>query len=110
MPATDLMHPTEDRALSIEEYARIQMFPDQWVFKGSIADIYKQIGNAVPVGLGYAAARHLMWFDSLSDDQKNSVQLIDPNAVYSRYLKTNYVYFEKLFEQQKKMEGRVHHE
>ena len=30
MPATDLMHPTEDRALSIEEYARIQMFPDGW--------------------------------------------------------------------------------
>ena len=110
MPATDLMHPTEDRALSIEEYARIQMFPDHWVFKGRIADIYKQIGNAVPVGLGYAAARHLIWFDSLPDDQKGKVQLVDPNAVYSRYRKTNYIYFEKLLEQQKKAERSARHE
>lgn len=110
MPATDLMHPTEDRALSIEEYARIQMFPDQWVFKGRMADIYKQIGNAVPVGLGYAAARHLIWFDSLPDDQKSKVQLIDPDAVYSRYRKTNYFYFENLLEQQKKAERSALHE
>ena len=96
MPATDLMHPVEDRALSVEEYARIQMFPDKWVFKGRIADIYKQIGNAVPVGMGYAAARHLLWFDSLPEDQKRKVELIDPNAVYSRYKNTNFLYFEKL--------------
>ena len=96
MPATDLMHPEEDRALSIEEYARIQMFPDNWVFKGRMADIYKQIGNAVPVGMGYAAARHLIWFDSLPENQKRNVELIDPNAVYSRYKNTNFLYFEKL--------------
>ena len=96
MPATDLMHPVEDRALSVEEYARIQMFPDNWVFKGRMADIYKQIGNAVPVGMGYAAARHLLWFDSLPEDQKRKVELIDPNAVYSRYKNTNFLYFEKL--------------
>ncbi len=96
MPATDLMHPVEDRALSVEEYARIQMFPDKWVFKGRMADIYKQIGNAVPVGMGYAAARHLLWFDSLPEDQKRKVDLIDPDAVYSRYKNTNFLYFEKL--------------
>lgn len=96
MPATDLMHPTEDRALSVEEYARVQMFPDDWVFKGSIADVYKQIGNAVPVGMGYAAARHILWFDSLSDEQKRSVQLIDRNATYSRYKNTSFEYFERL--------------
>lgn len=60
MPATSLAHPEEDRALSIEEYARIQMFPDDWKFAGNLKDIYKQIGNAVPVGLGFAAARHLL--------------------------------------------------
>jgi len=98
MPATDLMHPVEDRALSIEEYARVQMFPDGWKFKGKIADIYKQIGNAVPVGMGYAAAKHLLWFDSLTAKQKKELQIIDPEAVYSRYLNTNFKYFEKLEE------------
>ena len=96
MPATDLMHPVENRALSIEEYARIQMFPDDWLFKGSLPDIYKQIGNAVPVGMGYAAAKHLLWFDSLSDKQKRQVQLVDPLAVYSRYKNTSFQYFDQL--------------
>ena len=103
MPATDLVHPTEDRPLSVEEYARIQMFPDDWKFAGTLADIYKQIGNAVPVGMGYAAARHLLWFDSLTKAQKKKVQVIDPNAVYSRYKNTTHVYFEKIA---KKMSSR----
>ena len=102
MPATDLMHPTEDRALSIEEYARIQMFPDKWQFKGSMADIYKQIGNAVPVGMGYAAARHLLWFDSLPDSQKANVQLVDSSAEYSRYRNTSFLYFDQLLERNNK--------
>jgi len=96
MPATDLMHPTEDRALSIEEYARIQMFPDDWIFKGRLAEIYKQIGNAVPVGMGCAAGKHILWFDSLSDEQKQTVQLVDRKATYSRYKNTSFEYFEKL--------------
>lgn len=93
MPATDLMHPEEDRALSVEEYARIQMFPDQWKFAGKLADVYKQIGNAVPTGLGYAIAKHLLWFDSLSTEQKKNLSIIDPNAVYSRYKNTTHEYF-----------------
>jgi DNA (cytosine-5)-methyltransferase 1 len=40
--------------LSVQEYARIQEFPDDWIFCGSVLDKYKQIGNAVPVGLGKA--------------------------------------------------------
>lgn len=96
MPATDLMHPTENRALSIEEYARIQMFPDNWVFKGRMSDVYKQIGNAVPVGMGYAAAQHLIWFDALTETEKKSVKLLDPNAVYSRYRNTSFLYFESI--------------
>jgi DNA (cytosine-5)-methyltransferase 1 len=54
MPATDLAHPVEDRPLSIEEYKRIQEFPDDWQVCGSLADQYRQIGNAVPVSLGHA--------------------------------------------------------
>ncbi len=96
MPATELAHPVEDRALSIEEYARIQMFPDTWKFAGKMADVYKQIGNAVPTGMGYAAAKHLLWFDSLTPEQKSHLTIIDPNATYSRYMNTNHEYFKKL--------------
>lgn len=60
MPATDLCHPTEDRPLSVEEYSRIQGFPDNWVICGPILEQYKQIGNAVPIKLGEAIARTLL--------------------------------------------------
>lgn len=52
--ATMMCHPTQDRPLSIKEYARIQQFPDDWVFTGTVAAKYRQIGNAVPVGLARA--------------------------------------------------------
>lgn len=52
--ATMMCHPTKDRPLSIREYARIQQFPDDWIFTGSSAAKYRQIGNAVPVGLAMA--------------------------------------------------------
>ncbi len=55
--ATMMCHPTKDRPLSIREYARIQQFPDDWKFTGSIAEQYKQIGNAVPVGLAEALGK-----------------------------------------------------
>jgi DNA (cytosine-5)-methyltransferase 1 len=54
MPATDLAHPTEDRPLSIEEYKRIQEFPDTWQLAGPLIEQYKQVGNAVPASLGKA--------------------------------------------------------
>ncbi len=50
---TERCHPKETRPLSVREYARIQTFPDNWKFSGSTARQYKQIGNAVPVNLGY---------------------------------------------------------
>lgn len=49
-----LCHPKFDRPLSVKEYARLQQFPDDWVFLGSTAAKYRQIGNAVPIGLGAA--------------------------------------------------------
>jgi len=57
---TMLCHPTEDRPLSVAEYARIQQFPDDWKFCGSLSAQYRQIGNAVPVGLAYAVGKALM--------------------------------------------------
>ncbi len=50
---TERCHPSETRPLTVNEYARIQTFPDEWLFTGSITSKYKQIGNAVPVNLGY---------------------------------------------------------
>ena len=50
---TERCHPKETRPLSVREYARIQTFPDNWKFSGSVSQQYKQIGNAVPVNLGY---------------------------------------------------------
>lgn len=49
-----LLHPMDDRPLSVKEYARIQQFPEHWKIMGSVSDQYRQIGNAVPVGLGKA--------------------------------------------------------
>jgi DNA (cytosine-5)-methyltransferase 1 len=57
--ATDMCHPEELRPLSVKEYARIQTFPDDWIFYGSISSKYKQIGNAVPVLLAKAIGEHI---------------------------------------------------
>lgn len=57
---TERCHPDETRPLTIREYARIQTFPDDWEFSGSLASQYKQIGNAVPVNLAYAVGRSIV--------------------------------------------------
>ena len=54
---TALCHPTETRALTLRECARVQEFPDEWVFCGTAAAQYAQVGNAVPVRLGEVCGR-----------------------------------------------------
>lgn len=51
MKQTDRCHPIEVRPFSYRENARIQTFPDDWVFCGKLSEKYKQVGNAVPVNL-----------------------------------------------------------
>lgn len=57
---TERCHPLETRPLTVREYARIQTFPDNWLFSGTMSDRYKQIGNAVPVNLAWAVGRSLI--------------------------------------------------
>ena len=57
---TERCHPIETRPLTVREYARIQTFPDEWIFEGNLTAQYKQIGNAVPVNLSYAIGRSLI--------------------------------------------------
>ena len=54
---TERCHPSETRPFNVREYARIQTFPDCWEFAGKMTSQYKQIGNAVPVNLGYHVGR-----------------------------------------------------
>lgn len=48
------LHPTEHRAITHHEAARIQGFPDEYLWIGSKIEIARQIGNAVPLALGRA--------------------------------------------------------
>lgn len=61
---TERCHPDEVRPFSVRENARIQSFPDDWEFVGSVTDKYKQIGNAVPVN--FAKAIGLSIIDTLN--------------------------------------------
>lgn len=68
---TERCHPLETRPLTVREYARIQTFPDSWLFAGTMSDKYKQIGNAVPVNLAWAVGRSLIRLF-------NDIQTIEP--------------------------------
>ena len=52
-------HPVQHRTISIREAARIQSFPDWFVFEGNVSDQYDQVGNAVPPLLARAVATEL---------------------------------------------------
>jgi DNA (cytosine-5)-methyltransferase 1 len=55
-----LIHPTQDRGLSVREAARIQSFPDWFIFRGSIGFQQQQVGNAVPPLLAEAVFRSIL--------------------------------------------------
>lgn len=82
---TERCHPWETRPLTIREYARIQTFPDDWQFRGSLSAQYKQIGNAVPVNLAWAIGRSIMrTFNKMSDNV-----VFDNSANVDRYVACN---------------------
>jgi DNA (cytosine-5)-methyltransferase 1 len=79
MPATALCHPDITRPLSVEEYARVQQFPDDWKFMGSLLSRYKQIGNAVPTGVGQAIGKAIV------DHHLGITKDFEVGPLYSRY-------------------------
>lgn len=62
------IHPTQNRAVSIREAARLQTFPDSFIFFGTKDSQYQQVGDAVPPLLAKAIAEHLA---SYLDKKKN---------------------------------------
>ena len=81
---TERCHPAETRPLSVREYARIQTFPDNWQFSGSVASQYRQIGNAVPVNLGYhigLAARAILGQPAKRAAARSELVEVEPRLV-----------------------------
>lgn len=72
---TERCHPDETRPLTIREYARIQTFPDDWKFSGSVTSQYKQIGNAVPVNFGYHIAKSVEAMITGNVDRETQISL-----------------------------------
>ncbi|TQR31296.1 DNA (cytosine-5-)-methyltransferase [Campylobacter sp. MIT 99-7217] len=54
-----VFHYSQNRALSARELARLQSFPDSFIFYGNSIDIQQQIGNAVPVKLAHLIAKEV---------------------------------------------------
>lgn len=55
-----LIHPYEDRGISVREAARLQSFPDTFIFEGPLMHIQQQIGNAVPPLLAKAVFQQII--------------------------------------------------
>lgn len=63
-------HPEEDRTLTPREAARIQSFPDDFIFQGAKRDISRQIGNAVPPKISYFLAKYVDLLIQQCDERK----------------------------------------
>jgi DNA (cytosine-5)-methyltransferase 1 len=71
------IHPNKDRRMSIRECAIIQTFPDDFIFKGSLSSMYKQIGNAVPVLLAQKISEGIkLELDKYESKESKSIQKV----------------------------------
>lgn len=69
---TERCHPKETRPFTVREYARIQTFPDDWIFMGGISAQYKQIGNAVAVKFAEEIGKQII--KALNHETQPSIQ------------------------------------
>ena len=73
------IHPNKDRRMSVRECAIIQTFPDDFIFKGSLSSMYKQIGNAVPVLLAQKISQGIrLELDKYESKENKSIQKVKP--------------------------------
>ena len=83
--ATMFVHPDQNRPLSVREYARVQGFPDDWLFEGGVRDQYVQVGNAVPLAvseaLGSELARLISQDKRSSHKRKGVIACADPALI-----------------------------
>lgn len=64
---------TQARTISVREAARLQSFPDGFVFKGPMNPAFRQIGNAVPPLMAKALAETIMYeLQGVRDDEKEN--------------------------------------
>ena len=73
-------HPSEHRALSAREAARLQTFPDEFEFAGGLTSQARQIGNAVPVVLAQRFGEHFVRHVAKADGPANVVPVEAPSA------------------------------
>jgi len=77
-----LIHPAQDRLLTIREGARLQGFPDSYRFRGTVKDRYRQIGNAVAVPVGRALGYSLA-MAYLNKTENDPLMVLPPNFAFS---------------------------
>ena len=68
-----VLHPEENRIISVRESARAQGFPDWAEFYGGIMDKYRQIGNAVPPPLAKAIGLSILCAQVESEDLNEAI-------------------------------------
>lgn len=69
-------HPTQDRFLTQREAAKIQSFPNDFIFKGPLSAQWRQIGNAVPPLMGKAIGESLNQMIKSSRTQKTKTRRV----------------------------------
>ena len=76
------IHPIYNRAVSAREAARLQSFPDDYIFFGTKDSVYQQIGNAVPPVLGRAVAEKILELCGITENDYESLK-----SIHSAYKK-----------------------